>query len=206
MSPEDRQARKVAGLCIGSKSCRAKAIDTLCRRHRKLARKHGREQARAIYLAKKVAGLCVITGCRAAATETTVTCPKHQREQHDRDSTPKGKTDALKRSRASRRRRILRGLCAHCGSERLSTKTLGERCAKRLRDAKNARDAARRLAERRIITCRNCGEQGHGRCEWREPMPPLRIEDFMGAPSALAQEMAEGGGTGGHQGRRRAGA
>jgi hypothetical protein len=208
------QARRDAGLCVWSSGCRRSPTPgaQLCRTHRRKSNALQSAAHKKQYMAKKLAGHCVVFGCSERAGEETVSCARHAEGERARARQPKRRAALTAACKATRDRWISRGLCGHCGGEELTSKSMGDRCLKDMRDRGLKRRIAAAAAmgrELKRLKCGKCGREGHRRSRCLDvpaPMPALRLEDFMGAPSALAQEMAEGGGTGGHQGRRRAGA
>jgi hypothetical protein len=212
MKAEMYRTRRAAGLCVWSNGCASALMPgaALCRAHRRRANALQSAAHKKQYMAKKVAGRCVIFGCEEPAGAATVSCERHAEAERARDKLPKRRADLAATCKATRARWIARGMCGHCGGEELTSKSLGDRCLAEMRANGLKRRLAEAAAQGRVLKrlkCGKCGREGHRtrRCaDVRVPMEPLRLEDFMAGTSALAREMAEGGGLG-HQGRRRAG-
>ena len=166
-----KESRKRHGLCIANLSCATPPVRRwLCQHHLDAARATKRKSNAKAYLAKKIAGLCVVTGCRGKALDHTVLCLKC-------DALRRGTKRRPRAAAATRKRwwmaRVKAGLCGQCGAEPLESRRYGESCLQKFRVR------ARLSYLRRHPNAKQTREQMAVR--------GLRLEDFMFGDGNLAE-------------------
>lgn len=191
MTKTDYHARRSTGLCVGAKSCKRKPQGRFCKHHRKPLSPAGKRKRHKVYLAKKLAGLCTIAGCKNPQTEKTLICETHDARRAAYEATEAGREKNSARSRRTRKRRLDAGVCSRCGVNPLETESRCESCAEALRKYRRDVYAAAKGGEIAVQRCRRCRRPGCriNRCDYIEELPPLHIEQFLvGGQHAL--EMA----------------